>query len=95
MIQNMLEVSTANINEDTAKWLVQQAKKTEDNKMDLIVYEKGTYGMFIPIYIDMFKGKDIPDQLIFLIGYAVGKGCSWVMIDRDAEVIDELPTYDW
>ncbi|MGE7726999.1 hypothetical protein [Bacillus cereus] len=91
----MLEVSTVNITEATSQWLVQQAKKTEDNKMDLIVYEKGPYGVFIPIYTDMFKDKVVPDQLVFLVGYAVGKGCYWIMIDRDAEVIDDLPTYDW
>lgn len=90
----MLEVSTININEETAHWLVEQAEKTKKNQMDLIVYEKCKDGMFIPIYPEMFE-KVIPEHLILLIGYAVGKDCSWIMIDKDAKVIDDLPTYDW
>ncbi|WP_455661561.1 DUF5983 family protein [Pradoshia sp.] len=26
---------------------------------------------------------------------AIGAGCAWLQIDRDAETIRELPAFDW
>ncbi len=43
-IQKMLEVSTAHITYETAKWLDGQVEATKENNMELIVYEKGEYG---------------------------------------------------
>ncbi|MCU5076996.1 hypothetical protein OB985_05315 [Bacillus cereus] len=95
MIQKMLEVSTAHITYETAKWLDGQVEATKENNIDLIVYEKGEYGAFIPLYPEMFADKVLPESLVFIIGYAMGKGCSWIMLDRDVEIIDDLPTYNW
>ncbi|WP_230876741.1 hypothetical protein [Bacillus sp. SRB3LM] len=95
MIQKMLEVSTAHITYETAKWLDGQVEATKDNKMDLIVYEKGEYGAFIPLYPEMLIGKLLPESLVLIIGYAMGKECSWIMLDRDIEIIDDLPTHNW
>ncbi|MFE7817731.1 hypothetical protein ACFU1R_05955 [Priestia megaterium] len=95
-INQMLSLSTAHVTKDASEWLDGQAKLTKDNKMDLITYPKGGYGWFIPLYDEMFdEGKIIPDSVLFIIGYAMGKGCQWIMFDHEIEPIDELPKYVW
>lgn len=93
MIQKMLDASTTHINEETYNWILKQTEATKENKMDLIVYKKEDYGVFIPLHSEMLEGKVFPEPLVFLIGYAMGKGCSWIMLDYDGVVIDELPKY--
>lgn len=63
--------------------------------MVLIVYGKGEYGTFIPIYPELFEGKVVPESLEYLIHYVSGRGCSWIMFDRDIEPNEYLSKYEW
>lgn len=38
---------------------------------------------------------EAPVDLRAVLAFAHEKGCTWVMLDRDGPVIDELPYYDW
>lgn len=86
-IEKALTLSTAHITEETARWL-------DTNPDRFVIYPKKNYGWFISVgELEDFEG--IPSDLVFLIGYAMGSDCCWIQLDRDAETIMELPTFDW
>ena len=39
--------------------------------------------------------KELPYDLINCLGFAQKHNCYWLMLDCDAEVIDELEIYEW
>ena len=41
------------------------------------------------------KYEKAPADLQDMIAFAHGQGCDWLMFDCDANVVDELKTYDW
>lgn len=88
MTMRMFDASTCHIEESTAHWL-------DDDNTDAIVYEKGRYGWFIPISVGEENLDDMPKDLIALFFYAKGKGCEWLMLDRDGYVNEDLPVYNW
>ena len=64
--------------------------------MMLSVYEKDGYGWWIYLgNIDSMSVWRIPDDLWNLICLAIKNGCDWLCLDRDAEIIEELTTFDW
>lgn len=93
MITKMLEVSTGNLSEETAKRI--DAK--ED--LGLVVYNKGEYGWFIFVpYFTELEAEDvdkIPQDLLLVLAYAKANQCNWVMFDRDVDPIHALPVYEW
>lgn len=34
-------------------------------------------------------------ELIPIISYAIKNGCTMINLDRDADIVEELPTYEW
>ncbi|MEK1828938.1 hypothetical protein AAAC51_07265 [Priestia megaterium] len=96
-IEQMLTLSTNNISEEDCKWLDVQSALTKRNEMyELIVYLKGDYGFFIPLSDSVLeRSASIPNTLAVVIGYAIAKGCSWIMFDQDAQVNKDLPFFEW
>ncbi|RRJ54693.1 hypothetical protein EHV15_34410 [Paenibacillus oralis] len=92
VIHSMLEVSTAHLSKETLKWLGEHADSIEPS--GFIVYAKSEYGYFIPI-IDsddsLSEDRSIPDDLRKVIEFAESQQCTWIMIERDGFVIDQLP----
>lgn len=93
-ISNMLTVSTAHIKPETAKWLERQWEIFDSS---IVVFSKGVYGWFV--YVD-YPGraniyKELPKDLVVLFRLAAEHGCEWLCIDRDVEVVSELPVYNW
>lgn len=96
----MLVLSTAHITEITAMRLNRKVKGllTGDERALLpVVYEKGEYGYIMPLI-----GEDDDRQrwLAFTDLSAIRKlaeaaGCTWIMLDQDADTVDGLPVYDW
>lgn len=90
MIEKILVCSTSNIKESTSNWLKEQVVTSEN----MIVYEKEEYGFFIPV-IPSCVSEEIPEDIEKIVRFAIEKECDWIMIDRDAEGIEGLPTYHW
>jgi len=94
-IHKMLDVSTAHLSNATLKWLGEQADSEDPN--GLIVYAKSVYGFFIPIIDDddsLSEDNNFPDDLRKVIEFAQSQECNWIMIERDAISIPNLPIVD-
>jgi hypothetical protein len=86
MIEPMLALSTGHLSEDTCNRFL----KIYDGPC----WEKGDYGWFV--YVPEAAGEDdLPEDLAACFAFAILKGCCWVMFDRDAAPVDELPFADW
>lgn len=91
-IYKYLDISTAHIKEETDTYLQKQVRN--DNS-PLIVYEKEC-GYFIHVSYNLDEIEmHIPSDLASCLGFARKHNCYWIVLDRDAEVIDELETYEW
>ncbi|MCC2248928.1 hypothetical protein JUJ52_03015 [Virgibacillus sp. AGTR] len=87
----MLVLSTAHLTNDDRKWLNEQ---TVHNNPRLVVYPKSEYGWFIPIIEDSdFLKEDVPENIVKLLQFTRVTRCTWLMLDRDADIINELPIY--
>ena len=92
MITKCMEISTTHITEDTANKL--RDIDTRGN-ITLSIYDKEEFGWWVYIDNRMNRNESIPDDLWRCIQYAQENGCNWLCLDCDAEVVDELPSYDW
>lgn len=93
MIENMLVTSITSVSEETANLLDNAYTSVLSG---IVRYAKDEYGWFVfvppsPVIDEL----NLPDDLRRLLHYARDLQCDWVMLDRDAEAIDALPTYDW
>jgi hypothetical protein len=90
-IDKMLTLSTSHLTEKTVTWYL------ETNNSELVVFPKKDYGYFIFIGSDYVEElyKDIPNDLVEVIKFALKKDCAWLCLDRDAEQIEELDVYPW
>lgn len=91
-IQKMLTISTEHITQSTADMLTYDKDTYQHG---LCVYDKEEYGWFIPVWDELLKDYDGPDDLLRCIRYALVNGCQWLCLDCDAETVEDLPTYDW
>lgn len=86
--ERLLTVSTAHLKETTAD-------KAEQGLLPVPCFNKGGYGWFI------FVGDGENDSLIDypdlqgLIDICRSEGCTWLCLDADGPLIDDLPKYEW
>ena len=52
-------------------------------------------GWIIPIDPTMPWSHMVSADLVAIRALAELNGCTWIMLDRDGDVIDELPSFDW
>lgn len=90
-IDRMLVLSTAHISSETNE----QLQNNQEEQFPLVVYEKGDYGylILVPEHDEDLHG--VPDDLKRVLEFAALHECEWVMLDCDANVITELPTFEW
>ena len=81
-IVKMLDLSTGHVSAETA------ARLDAGN----FGYVKGEYGWIVPT---LRLSNEVPDDLAKVMAYARDLDCSWIMFDRDADIIPDLPTFDW
>lgn len=57
----------------------------------------GPYGIFVYAHDEnLGTGSDrIPDDLFAVMTFARQHDCDMVLLDRDADVVDALPHWDW
>lgn len=79
-ITKMLVISTGHLTEETCN-------------SGKIGYEKGEYGVFV--WVPPEVDEDAPQDLRVCHHLARINDCDWLMFDRDADTVDELPLYDW
>ena len=82
-----LEISTAHLKQKTLKGL---------NTMEppyTYEYEEGIF-MSVPDKNET-NISDMPKDLRILLQYAWINGIDLIRMDRDADVIDDIPVYDW
>ena len=91
-IYKYLDISTAHITPETDEFLW---KQLGDEYSELIVYRK-IRGYFINVP-DLFDLEEMamPSDLRKCLEFAIKHNCFWLVLDGDAEVIDELETYEW
>jgi hypothetical protein len=110
-IEKMMCLSTAHITEKTAEEFnlglamlaIEDPNEREHDVSEwmshLTVYPHGDYGWLICIAGDIAMDEEFrqagPAELLAVIAYADDNGCEWVLLDRDADLIDELPNFDW
>lgn len=83
-IAKILELSTANIEQKTSQWLL-------EDPIDVNVHPKGEYGFFIFVDQDM---KNVSQDLQIIMEYASKLECTWIVLDRDYPENHELPIYE-
>lgn len=98
-ISKMLTLSTAHLTEKTAKALEEAAEELPPyctiNWAPSFTREEGYIwhvGDENPV---VQAGRDFPDEFAALFSLALENGCDWLMLDRDADTADNLPTYEW
>ena len=84
----MLDISTAHISQETSKIL---AENSPDNYILSIPFEYG----WIVYANELFEGDKKPEDLRTVIKYAQRKGCEWIKLDSDGDLVPELPEYEW
>jgi len=91
-IEKMLVISTAHVTKETATALDRRGATMGG----LLSYPHGEYGwMFYIAYVEKVDEDIVPDELMAAARYAQGLGCTWLLLDRDAGAIADLPTWEW
>lgn len=68
------------------------------HNVGLVVYELEEYGWLIyvnPEMLDIARLNDFSDAFKQAIKLAQDNECAYLRFDRDANVVDELPSFDW
>jgi hypothetical protein len=86
----VLELSTAHISPETGGLLGHNP--CSNQRID-----DSTYGWWVHVHHDdVVEGEfGYPDDLKHVLAIARGKGCQWLRLDEDADVVDDIPTFDW
>lgn len=96
-----LDLSNQHVTEATSFWLRQQGLRAAQVQQDcdpfpLITMGATPYGWFIYVpTVEKLQEADVPTDLRSVLEYARAKGFRYLLFDRDAEPIEELPTFDW
>ena len=92
-IYKYLDLSIAHITKETDDYLRIQAEQDEAYKA--IVYTKDC-GYFVCVpELDEIDEYDMPDDLKACLKFAAEHDCYWLVLDADADTINELETYEW
>lgn len=105
-IEKMMCLSTGHVSQETARQLEaktgQRELICEPGKAPwvdlLIVYPHGEYGWLIVTngaMDDHTVRAHVPSEFLPIFDKCEAEGCDWLLLDRDADLIDELPAFDW
>ena len=85
-------ICTSHVSPNTRKWLQEQGQiVAQGDEFGAIHMASTHYGWLV--YCD--QDDDVPNDLRRVLNHMRRKGYDYVMFDRDAKPIKELPTYDW
>lgn len=85
-----LDVCNNNLSQDTFDWL---SKVTGAQiGMTVAAYD---YGVFVSVPVSVDEYRRLPEDLETVLAYARNRNCVVVRFDKDADVLAELPNYNW
>ena len=88
-IRKFLTLSTAHVTNETRLILDETPIK------DWPVFGfNGVFGWVIYVHEEQ-EDLEIPQELWAVFDYARKNGCDYVMFDADADMIDDLPHFEW
>lgn len=88
-IDRTLVCSTSHLSEEDNQSLF-------DEETNLIVYSLDEYGyMILARPVESDEPREHSDNLESLLEFARKNDCDWLRLDRDAEQIEGLPTFEW
>lgn len=89
--ETIITLSTGHISEETTNIL------DNDELNGINVYKKGEYGWIIYILDEKQEGslKELPEDLKEVIRFARDKKSKMICLDRDAELVNDLPVFNW
>jgi len=95
-ITKMLVLSTNHVTQETDEMFSEALRDGVSFPVGL--YAKGHYGWFLNVSEDPHNVEEHPwmtPDLYKVLRFARDQDCDWVMLDRDGDIIDELPSYAW
>ncbi|WP_019240672.1 MULTISPECIES: DUF5983 family protein [Bacillus] len=98
MISSILTISSVHLTIESYKWLNNQIPLSDKGEKDVSVYKKAQDGWFIPVDDKVFSERiksstSIPLEFCDVYQYALKNNCSWILIDRNEDIIEDLPKY--
>lgn len=84
-----LVLSTGHLAQEVAEGLVNGTVAVPMSVMS------NEYGFLVNTVWRDIPCLDIPTSLKACLDLALDRGCTYIVFDRDAEIIDGLPSYDW
>lgn len=98
--KKVLEVSTANISQETSDLLEHAAKDLSPSDTLPFRVASHHYGFIIFPYSTMDKEdqkiiRDKIPELFFIIAHALNNNCSIINLDRDADTLKGFKTFKW
>jgi hypothetical protein len=95
MIEHMCVLSTGHITQEVAQDIDNPSSiEAQEWREALIVYPHGEYGWLIYIP-DEGLDAELPPSLEACIALARASRCQWLLLDRDASQVTNIPTYEW
>ena len=91
----ILKISSSHIEESDSRWLDDSLNGTVDAPF---IGGRTGYGWVISLSsatTETIDEADVSDAFRTVIDFALGCGADWLLFDRDAPVIEELPTFIW
>jgi len=95
MIRQFLDLSTAHITAQTNHLLTALCETDEWPFYGEVPNVNNLhYGYLIHVHCDP-ANTEWPDDLKAVVALARKSKCDYIMLDRDADQLDNLPVYDW
>lgn len=86
-VRKFLDLSTAHVCPETRDWL------EHETDQGLVYQLTGGYGWML--YCADTEHDPVPTDLDGIFALAKNMSCEYVMLDRDAPIHPDLPTWDW
>lgn len=103
MLATHIELSTAHLTKEVADildTLQDTAQNREVHSQSYDDWRNGVvvcpyrYGFWVRRFLDADMSKGMPDCLKACFDVASANGATWILFDRDADVLDHLPHYE-
>lgn len=95
-VSQILELSTAHLPQETVQ-------RIEDGEFPKPAWMKSEYGFLVSVPDEEdidgnFGAEQMPigcESMILCLRRAIALDCAFIMFDRDSELVEDLPAFDW